>query len=109
MAVVAILLVISGPAMIMAWFKLRKRNLSPLLNANGWAVNADAIVSVMFGSTLTDQAQFPLIKTPKSAKELARNKKRMAIAIAVFVVIIAIVLGVLCVLGCHPFSVCPIE
>ena len=109
LAVVAILLVISGPAMIMAWFKLRKRNLSPLLNANGWAVNADAIVSVMFGSTLTDQAQFPLIKTPKSAKELARNKKRMAIAIAVFVVIIAIVLGVLCVLGCHPFSVCPIE
>ena len=109
LAVVAILLVISGPAMIMAWFKLRKRNLSPLLNANGWAVNADASVSVMFGSTLTDQAQFPLIKTPKSAKELARNKKRMAIAIAVFVVIIAIVLGVLCVLGCHPFSVCPIE
>ena len=109
LAVVAILLVISGPAMIMAWFKLRKRNLSPLLNANGWAVNADAIVSVMFGSTLTDQAQFPLIKTPKSAKELARNKKRTAIAIAVFVVIIAIVLGVLCVLGCHPFSVCPIE
>lgn len=109
LAVVAILLVISGPAMIMAWFKLRKRNLSPLLNANGWAVNADAIVSVMFGSTLTDQAQFPLIKTPKSAKELARNKKRTAIAIAVFVAIIAIVLGVLYVLGCHPFADCPVE
>jgi len=109
LAIVAILLVISGPAMIMAWFKLRKRNLSPLLNANGWAVNADAIVSVMFGSTLTDQAQFPLIKTPKSAKELARNKKRTAIAIAVFVTIIAIVLGVLYVLGCYPFADCPVE
>ncbi len=36
----AIMLVISGPAMIMAWIKLRRRNLAPLLNANGWAVNA---------------------------------------------------------------------
>ena len=106
MAVVAILLVISGPAMIMAWFKLRKRNLSPLLNANGWAVNADAIVSVMFGGTLTEQAQFPLLKTPKSAKKLARNKKRVAIAVAVVVAMIAIVLGVLYGLGYRPCSCC---
>lgn len=60
--ILGIMLVISGPSMIMAWMKLRKRNLSPLLNANGWAVNADAIISVPFGATLTDQAQFPLLK-----------------------------------------------
>lgn len=106
LAIAAILLVISGPAMIMAWFKLRKRNLSPLLNANGWAVNADAIVSVMFGGTLTEQAQFPLLKTPKSAKELARNKKWVAIAVAVVVAMIAIVLGVLYGLGYRPCSCC---
>jgi hypothetical protein len=40
LAVVGILLVISGPSMILAWMKLRKRNLGPILDANGWAVNA---------------------------------------------------------------------
>lgn len=96
LAIVAILLVISGPAMIMAWFKLRKRNLSPLLNANGWAVNADAIVSVMFGGTLTEQAQFPLIKTPKP--KLSKGAK-WAIAIAAVVLALAIAAAVLYGLG----------
>ncbi|HEY0253499.1 MAG TPA: hypothetical protein VGC41_18320, partial [Kofleriaceae bacterium] len=37
--VVAILLLISGPSMILAWLKLRRRNLGPILDANGWAIN----------------------------------------------------------------------
>ena len=57
-----ILLVISGPSMFLAWTKLRKRNLAPVLNANGWAINADVMVSVVFGNTLTTQAQFPLLQ-----------------------------------------------
>ena len=61
-----LLLVISGPSMILAWMKLRKRNIAPLLNANGWAINADAIVSVLFGNTLTEQADFPILKLKKS-------------------------------------------
>ena len=59
---VGIMLVISGPAMIMAWLKLRRRNIAPLLNANGWAVNAASKISIPFGETLTDQAKFPKIK-----------------------------------------------
>ena len=65
---IAILLVISGPSMIMAWLKLRRRNLAPVLNANGWAVNADAIISVPFGKTLTEQVAFPLVKVKKGLK-----------------------------------------
>lgn len=65
---VAILLVISGPSMIMAWLKLRRRNLAPVLNANGWAINADAIISVPFGKTLTEQVAFPLVKAKKGLK-----------------------------------------
>ncbi len=65
---VCILLVISGPSMIMAWLKLRRRNLAPVLNANGWAVNADAIISVPFGRTLTEQVAFPLVKVKKGLK-----------------------------------------
>ena len=59
---VAILLIVSGPSMIMAWMKLRRRNIAPLLNANGWAVNAAAKISIPFGETLTDVAKYPKLK-----------------------------------------------
>ena len=54
-----ILLVISGPAMVMAWMKLRRRNIAPLLNANGWAVNAASKISIPFGETLTATPKYP--------------------------------------------------
>ena len=59
----AIIIIISGPAMVMAWMKLRKRNLSPILNANGWALNARVLVNVKFGATLTSIAKYPIVKT----------------------------------------------
>ena len=61
---ICILLVISGPSMIMAWMKLRRRNLAPVLNANGWAINADSIISVPFGMKLTEQVRFPFTQNP---------------------------------------------
>ncbi|MBQ6573772.1 MAG: hypothetical protein IIX41_05565 [Bacteroidales bacterium] len=66
---VAILMVISGPAMVMAWMKLRRRNIAPLLNANGWAINAEAKISIPFGNTLTDMAKFPALKLPDPYKK----------------------------------------
>ena len=59
---IGIILAISGPAMILAWLKLRRRNIAPLLNANGWAVNAASKISIPFGETLTDTAKFPKMK-----------------------------------------------
>lgn len=58
-AILGLLLIISGPSMVMAWFKLRQRNLSPILDANGWAVNTNAKVSIAFGTTLTVLASLP--------------------------------------------------
>ena len=55
----AVLLAISGPSMILAWMKLRQRNLGPILDANGWAVNTRAKVNVSFGAALTDLAALP--------------------------------------------------
>ena len=55
---VGIILLISGPSMIMAFLKLRRRNLAPVLNANGWAVNADAKISIKFGKVLTEKVRF---------------------------------------------------
>ncbi len=62
LVILGLLLIISGPSMLIAFLKLRRRNLAPLLNANGWAVNADAIINVLFGATLTDQAKYPVLK-----------------------------------------------
>lgn len=59
LAVMGILLLISGPSMIMAFFKLRQRNLALILDANGWAVNAKVIVNIPFGNTLTQIASLP--------------------------------------------------
>lgn len=60
LCIFAIFLLISGPSMFIAWLKLRKRNISPILNANGWAVNASAKISIRFGNALSEQASFPL-------------------------------------------------
>ncbi|HTJ00458.1 MAG TPA: hypothetical protein VL527_16380 [Dongiaceae bacterium] len=59
LALVGLLLVVSGPSMLIAWLKLRKRNLGPILDANGWAVNAKAKINVPFGASLTKVAQLP--------------------------------------------------
>lgn len=66
LAFVAVLLVISGPSMILAWMKLRKRNLGPILDANGWAVNAKAKLNVPFGASLTGIAHLPPGSTTSS-------------------------------------------
>ena len=90
LAVVGIILVISGPAMVLAWLKLRRRNIAPLLNANGWAVNAASKISIPFGETLTDIAKFPTLKLkdPYSKTGLAPWKKWL-----ITVVVLAVVAG----------------
>jgi hypothetical protein len=60
LAFLAILLSISTPSMVMAYLKLRRRNLGPILDANGWAVNARAKINVPFGRSLTQVASTPL-------------------------------------------------
>ncbi|MBR4505444.1 MAG: hypothetical protein IKP21_01560 [Bacteroidales bacterium] len=62
--VAAVILLISGPSMLLAWLKLRKRNLGPVLNANGWAINSDVKVNTTFGKTLTSMAKYPKVVSP---------------------------------------------
>ncbi len=59
LGVIGLLLLISGPSMLIAWLKLRQRNLGPILDANGWAVNTRARVNVPFGGALTGVAALP--------------------------------------------------
>lgn len=92
LAVLGIVLVISGPSMFLAWTKLRKRNLAPVLNANGWAVNADVMVNVMFGSTLTQQAQFPMLQLvdPLAKKGMPAWKKWIIVVASVLVILLGL-------------------
>lgn len=59
LAFAGLLLLVSGPSMIIAWLKLRQRNLGPILDANGWAVNGRVKMNVPFGGALTDVATLP--------------------------------------------------
>lgn len=59
LVVLGVMLLISGPSMLLAALKLRQRNIGPLLDANGWAVNARARVGIAFGTRLTSVAQRP--------------------------------------------------
>ncbi len=71
--VVGVMLVISAPSMAIAWLKLRKRNLGPILDANGWAVNAKAKMNVPFGGTLTGVAALPPGATFGAADKFAEK------------------------------------
>jgi hypothetical protein len=71
-----VLLAISTPSVVVAWLKLRKRNIGPILDANGWAVNAQARMNVPFGASLTKVATLP----PGSQRDLLdpyAEKKQM--------------------------------
>ncbi|MGH8017931.1 MAG: hypothetical protein ACREIA_06525 [Opitutaceae bacterium] len=59
LAIIGVLLLISGPSMIIAALKLRQRNLGPILDANGWAVNGRVKINIPFGASLTDIARLP--------------------------------------------------
>ena len=98
--IICILLAISGPSMVLAWMKLRKRNLAPLLNANGWAINADAIVNVLFGNTLTEQAQYPIVKLQDPHAKTKKLTKGGQWAIAIAAIILGIAIAVLTLYFC---------
>jgi hypothetical protein len=94
LAVVGLLLVISGPSMIIAWLKLRKRNLGPILDANGWAVNAKARLNVPFGASLTGVPKLPPGSTI-SADDRFGEKPSGWIGFAKFVIVVCFIFSLL--------------
>ncbi len=53
------ILIVSGPSMLLAAMKLRRRVLGPLLDASGWAINGRAAINIPFGKSLTHLATLP--------------------------------------------------
>jgi hypothetical protein len=58
-AIVGIVMAISGPSMLVAWLKLHQRSLGPILDASGWAINGRMRVSVRLGGSLSQTARLP--------------------------------------------------
>ncbi|MBQ6102147.1 MAG: hypothetical protein IJL06_00580, partial [Kiritimatiellae bacterium] len=58
--VAAIILLVSLPSVILAWFKLRARDLGAILNACGWAVNRPLYFSMGLARTFTRPAKLPM-------------------------------------------------
>ncbi len=88
-AVLGVMMLISLPSVVLAYITLRKRNLGPILDANGWAVNANARINVAFGTTLTGLAKLPT-GSRRDSKDLYVDKgipwKRV-----VFVLVIGVI------------------
>ncbi|WP_156373477.1 hypothetical protein [Pseudorhodoferax sp. Leaf267] len=59
MAILGIVLSISGPSMLIAWLKLRQRSLGPILDASGWAINGRMRLNVRLGASLSQTAHLP--------------------------------------------------
>jgi hypothetical protein len=88
LGLIGVLILISGPSMILAYMKLRRRNVGPLLNAEGWAINGRLKINVPFGATLSHLATLPLgairlIKDPFAEKKRPWPLYLLAAALAV--------------------------
>ena len=77
--------------MFIAWLKLRRRNLGPILDANGWAVNTRAKINIKFGTSLTGLAKIPEGSEKSLADPYADKKRPWGVYILVILIIIAII------------------
>jgi hypothetical protein len=87
---IAVMLMISFPSMLIAWLKLRKRTLAPLLDASGWAVNGRTLINAHLGRVLTMKASLPI-----GASSLLDNqpKVRTGLWLALGITVVAAAVG----------------
>lgn len=90
-ALVGIILAISGPSMLIAWLKLRERSLGPILDASGWAINGRMKINLQLGNSLSQTAKVPA-KAKRMLKDPYEEKhgKRWLLAIVLLVILAAL-------------------
>lgn len=89
---IGMMLVISGPSVFIAWFKLRKRNLWPILDANGWAVNTRAKINIKFGTLLTGLAKLPEGSDRSLKDPYAEERSPWGLYLLIIILIVAIII-----------------
>jgi hypothetical protein len=90
LGLIAVLLLVSGPSMLLAFIKLRQRNLGPLLDASGWAINGRARINVPFGGALTALPALPA-GAQRSLKDPYAEKRRPWGLYFILLVLLAVV------------------
>ncbi|CAK7054135.1 MAG: hypothetical protein DELT_01138 [Desulfovibrio sp.] len=75
---------ISGPSMVLAWLKLRKRTLGPLLEASGWAVNSVIPINLTMGGQLTGTALLPK-NAHRSYNDPLRKPRRWPLVLGIVI------------------------
>lgn len=103
LGVLAIILAVSLPSVILAWFKLRARDLGAILNAGGWAVNRPLTFSLGLARTFTRPASMPLGAAVGRDPYASHGLLKCVLAI---LVLLAVAAGVCWKVGCWPFSCC---
>ncbi len=86
---VGLVLLISLPSMILAWMKLKRRNIAPLLDANGWAVNTRARINTPFGAAMTDRAKVSARVSGSVKDPFAERRTRWPFVVALLLVVAA--------------------
>jgi hypothetical protein len=84
LVLVGLIVVISGPSMIIAWLKLRQRTIGPILESNGWAINGRVQINIPFGTALTEMAVLPpgsrrTLDDPYEDKVAAANRRQLVL------------------------------
>jgi hypothetical protein len=92
-AVLGIILAISGPSMLIAWLKLRQRSLGPILDASGWAINGRMSVNVPLGASLTRMAHLPAGAERRLRDPYQQSSKGAHISMVLLLIVIAGVLA----------------
>jgi hypothetical protein len=87
LGVLGLVLLISGPSMLIAWLKLRQRNIGPLLDANGWAINTGSCLSRPLGRSLTKMASLPPGARVDAIDPFADKARPWAVYLAIVVVL----------------------
>lgn len=93
LGVVFVILAVSGPSVILAYFKLRNRDLAPVLNASRWAVNRRIRMTMLLGRVFTQEARLPegaerQLTDPYAERTRTRN------TLLVILVVVGVAFGV---------------
>lgn len=89
---VSIFFLISGPSMLLAYMKLRRRNLGPVLDAEGWAINGRLKINVPFGNALTRLAALPSGSERRFQDPFAERKRPWGLYLVILAVLALAVL-----------------
>ncbi len=99
--VAAIILLVSLPSVVLAWFKLRARDLGAILNACGWAVNRPLYFSMGLARTFTRPAVMPVgaavARDPYASHTFLK-------CVLLLLVLAGVAVGVCWKRGCGPFA-----